>query len=158
MSSASSSRRRCFMTPNRVIAGRQPASSVSVWPSRSKSRSSSLRRLTSASALNTGSTSHSICDHSVTCQGCSNYSFVPKVTFIGAGSAVFARQLMTDILAIDGLDEGTFALVDLDAERLGLAKGIADRLVELSGKRWQIEASTQRLDVLAGTDYVINSI
>jgi hypothetical protein len=55
---------------------------------------------------------------------------VPKVTFIGAGSAVFARQLMTDILAIDGLDEGTFALVDIDAERLGLAKGIAERLVE----------------------------
>ena len=27
---------------------------------------------------------------------------VPKVTFVGAGSAVFARQLMTDILAIDG--------------------------------------------------------
>ena len=83
---------------------------------------------------------------------------MPKVTFIGAGSAVFARQLMTDILAIDGLDEGTFALVDIDAERLGLAKGIADRLVELSGKRWRIEASTQRMDVLAGTDYVINSI
>src|SRR2546427_7700189 len=79
-------------------------------------------------------------------------SFVPKVTFIGAGSAVFARQLMTDILAIDGLDEGTFALVDIDAERLGLAKGIAQRLVELSGKRWGVEASTQRLDVLAGTD------
>src|SRR5947207_6946629 len=85
-------------------------------------------------------------------------SVVPKVTFIGAGSAVFARQLMTDILAIDGLDEGTFALVDIDAERLGLAKGIAERLVELSGKRWQIQASTQRMDVLPGTDYVINSI
>ena len=83
---------------------------------------------------------------------------MPKVTFIGAGSAVFARQLMTDILAVDGLDEGAFALVDVDSERLGLAKGIAERLVELSGKRWKVEASTQRMDVLGGTDYVINSI
>src|SRR5437762_6267151 len=83
---------------------------------------------------------------------------VPRVTFIGAGSAVFARQLMTDILAVEGLEEGTFALVDVDPTRLRLAQGIGERLVELSGKRWQVQASTQRLDVLAGTDYVINSI
>jgi alpha-galactosidase/6-phospho-beta-glucosidase family protein len=30
------------------------------------------------------------------------------VTLIGAGSAVFARQLITDILALDGLDRGVF--------------------------------------------------
>ncbi len=83
---------------------------------------------------------------------------VPKVTFVGAGSAVFARQLITDILAVDGLDAGIFALVDIDATRLELAKKIAERLVELSGKRWKVEASTARLDVIAGTDYVINSI
>ena len=83
---------------------------------------------------------------------------VPKVTFVGAGSAVFARQLITDILAVDALDAGIFALVDIDATRLELAKKIAERLVELSGKRWKVEASTARLDVIAGTDYVINSI
>ena len=83
---------------------------------------------------------------------------MPKVTFVGAGSAVFARQLMTDILAIEGLDDGVFALVDIDAARLDLAKRIAERLVELSGKRWTVEASVDRLDVLKGTDYVINSI
>jgi alpha-galactosidase len=83
---------------------------------------------------------------------------MPKVTFIGAGSAVFARQLITDILAVDGLDEGVFALVDIDAKRLDLAKRIAEALVQLSGKQWRVEASTDRLDVLAGTHYVINSI
>jgi alpha-galactosidase len=83
---------------------------------------------------------------------------MPKVTFIGAGSAVFARQLITDILAVDGLDEGGFALVDIDPTRLELARQIAERLVELSGKRWSVTASTERADVLAGSDYVINSI
>jgi alpha-galactosidase len=83
---------------------------------------------------------------------------MPKVSFIGAGSAVFARQLMTDILAIDGLEDGVFALVDIDGARLNLAKRIAERLVELRGKRWRVEASTERLDVLPATDYVINSI
>jgi alpha-galactosidase len=82
----------------------------------------------------------------------------PKVTFIGAGSAVFARQLITDILAVDGLDSGTFALVDIDPTRLQLARRIAERLVELSGKRWSVSASTDRAEVLEGSDYVINSI
>jgi alpha-galactosidase len=77
---------------------------------------------------------------------------------VGAGSAVFARQIITDILAVDGLDRGVFALVDIDPERLELARRIAERLVELSGKTWTVEASTQRMDVLAGTDYVVNSI
>src|SRR6202795_5075417 len=83
---------------------------------------------------------------------------MPKVTFIGAGSAVFARQLITDILAVDSLDAGTFALVDIDATRLELARRIAERLVELSGKRGSVSASTDRVDVLGGRDYVINSI
>jgi alpha-galactosidase len=83
---------------------------------------------------------------------------MPKVTFVGAGSTVFARQLITDILAIEGLNEGAFALVDIDATRLELARQIAERLVELSGKRWSVTASTERADVLSGSDYVINSI
>jgi len=83
---------------------------------------------------------------------------MPKVTFVGAGSAVFARQLITDILAVDGLDQGVFALVDVDAGRLDLAKRIAARLVDLSGKKWTVEPATERLDVLEGSDYVINSI
>ena len=83
---------------------------------------------------------------------------MPKVTLIGAGSAVFARQLVTDILAVDGLDAGVFALVDIDAGRLDLARRIVERLVELSGKAWRVDASTDRLDVLVNTDYVINSI
>jgi alpha-galactosidase len=77
---------------------------------------------------------------------------------VGAGSAVFARQLMTDILAVDGLDEGVVALVDVDATRLELARRIAERLVELSGKRWSVVASTDRTEVLEGSDYVISSI
>jgi alpha-galactosidase len=83
---------------------------------------------------------------------------MPKVAMVGAGSAVFARQIITDILAIVGLDRGVFALVDVDPVRLELARQIAERLVELSGKDWTVEASTDRLEVLRETDYVVNSI
>lgn len=83
---------------------------------------------------------------------------MPKVTFLGAGSAVFARQLMTDILHIDGLDDGTFALVDLDAERLDLASRIAERLIQRSGKHWRVVASTERTEVMESSDFLINTI
>jgi alpha-galactosidase len=65
---------------------------------------------------------------------------------------------MTDILLVDGLDEGSFALVDIDAERLDLACQIAERLIARSGKRWSVCASTERRDVLAGSQFLINTI
>jgi len=81
-----------------------------------------------------------------------------KIAILGAGSTVFARQLITDLLCTPGLDQGTFALVDIDAPRLELAHHVADRLVESSGRAWTIEASIDRTRVLAGCDYVINTI
>jgi alpha-galactosidase len=83
---------------------------------------------------------------------------MPYITILGAGSTTFARQLMTDILQIEGLDEGSFALVDIDPGRLELAHQLAERLVTQSGKRWSVRASTERLDLLAGSDFIINSI
>ena len=83
---------------------------------------------------------------------------MPQITFLGAGSTVFARQLMTDILHIEGLDEGTFALVDIDAERVERAHKIAEKLIEMSGKKWTVRSATDRREVLAGSDYLINTI
>jgi alpha-galactosidase len=80
------------------------------------------------------------------------------ITILGAGSTVFAQKLMTDILQIEGLDEGTFALVDIDPQRLELAHQVAERLVALSGKRWRVLASTERRELLAGSDFIINTI
>src|SRR5690348_12971266 len=83
---------------------------------------------------------------------------MPKITFLGAGSAVFARQLVTDILQIEGLDEGTIALVDIDPARLALARQITERLIERSGKHWSVQFSTERREVLSGSDFLINTI
>jgi alpha-galactosidase len=83
---------------------------------------------------------------------------VTKVTFLGAGSTVFARQLITDILHVEGLDEGIIALVDIDQRRLDMAHQIAERLVERSGKHWRVESSIARRDVLTGSDFLVNTI
>jgi hypothetical protein len=61
-------------------------------------------------------------------------SHLMKIALIGAGSAVFAQRMITDILAIDGLDAGTFALVDLDTERLELAHAVAEQTITSAGK------------------------
>lgn len=81
-----------------------------------------------------------------------------KVAIIGAGSAVFAYEIMRDVLVTPGLESGTFALVDIDAERLELAHQIADKLIVATGRNWNVEASTDRTKVMAGTDYLINTI
>src|SRR3954447_2529991 len=64
---ASSSTRRCFITPKRVI-GRRASSAVSVCPSSANSSSRRPRRVGSAIALNTSSTPLGIGDRMVTCQ------------------------------------------------------------------------------------------
>lgn len=83
---------------------------------------------------------------------------MPKITIIGAGSAVFATELMTDILLTPALERGTFALVDIDPERLELAHQMAEFLIEQTGRDWSVTANTDRTKVLAGSDYVVNTI
>ncbi|MCC7451883.1 MAG: alpha-galactosidase [Anaerolineae bacterium] len=81
-----------------------------------------------------------------------------KVAIIGAGSAVFAHRMITDILAVDGLSGGTFALVDIDAERLELAHQIAELTIKRAGKPWTVQATTDRKAILPDCDYVISTI
>jgi alpha-galactosidase len=83
---------------------------------------------------------------------------MPKITIIGAGSMVFASQLVKDILLTPSLDSGTFALVDINAERLELTHQIAEFLVDQTGRDWCVEASTDRREVLENSNYVINTI
>ncbi len=81
-----------------------------------------------------------------------------KVTLIGAGSAVFAAELIKDILQIPDVDGGTFALVDIDTTRLELTRNLAELLIQQLKKNWKIVTSTDRKELLPGSDYVINSI
>lgn len=81
-----------------------------------------------------------------------------RITLMGAGSAVFSRQLMIDILLTPGLGDGSFALVDIDPVRLEIAHQLAEKVIALTGKNWTVEASTERGQVMGGSDYIINFI
>ena len=80
-----------------------------------------------------------------------------KVVFLGAGSG-FLERLFIDILQIPGADSGEIALVDIDSERLGLARQLCEKIVELKSVNWTVTASTDRRELLGGADYIINCI
>ncbi len=81
-----------------------------------------------------------------------------KVTMLGAGS-FFTQRLMNDVLQIPGLQGGEIALVDIDASRLKAVKRVLDKLLaELNVKGWSVTASTDRREVLAGSDFIVSCI
>ena len=82
----------------------------------------------------------------------------PKITFIGAGSTVFARNLIRDILTFPDLHDATFALMDIDPERLAVTELVAQRIASQAGVSINVEATTDRRTALHGADYVINMI
>jgi alpha-galactosidase len=83
---------------------------------------------------------------------------MPKVSIIGAGSMVFATQLIQDILLTPGLETGTFALIDIDNERLELTHQMAELLIARTSRGWRAQASTDRTQILSNSDFVINTI
>src|SRR4051794_16776103 len=83
---------------------------------------------------------------------------MPKIAFVGAGSTVFTKNLVGDVLATPELaDTATIALMDIDAERLAASELVTRRLVEARGAGAQVEATLDRAAALDGADYVVTS-
>jgi len=80
---------------------------------------------------------------------------MPKITFIGAGSTVFAKNLMGDILSFPDLQESTFVLYDIDQERLRTSEVVAHKLAKSLDANPTIEATTDRRAALKDADYAI---
>ena len=83
-----------------------------------------------------------------------------KIVIIGAGSFVFARGLITDLVLYPqpGLGDSTLALMDIDKDRLDLMTAFARKIVEQNHSKIKVESSTNRKEVLEGADSVIVSI
>jgi alpha-galactosidase len=83
---------------------------------------------------------------------------MPKITLIGAGSTVFAKNLLGDILSFPELAESEIALMDIDAERLRVSEVVAHKVGQAVNARPRITSTTDRRAALDGADYVINMI
>src|SRR5580698_301758 len=81
-----------------------------------------------------------------------------KTVFLGAGSTVFARNLLGDILGHEELADSEIVLHDIDAERLATSELVARRLCEALKAPATITATTDRRAALDGADYAINMI
>ncbi len=82
---------------------------------------------------------------------------MPRIAFVGAGSTVFTRHLIGDVLAQPELAGSTFALMDIDPARLETSRAAAQELVAAHGADAAVEATLDRREALAMADYVVTS-
>lgn len=84
-----------------------------------------------------------------------------KITFMGAGSTVFARNVIGDCLCVDSLKESEFALYDIDAKRLKESETILNAINKGKGNPAVIKGYCgveNRKEALRGASFVVNAI
>ena len=85
-----------------------------------------------------------------------------KVTFIGAGSTIFAKNILGDIMLCESIRDAEFALYDIDRERLDDSKIVIDAInKKYNENRAKIKCYLgveQRKEALLGADFVVNAI
>jgi alpha-galactosidase len=82
---------------------------------------------------------------------------VARITLIGAGSAVFTRNLCSDILLAPALQDSTISLMDIDAGRLRTARDLVQSIIDSRGLDARVEATTDRQEAIRGADYVVTT-
>ena len=86
---------------------------------------------------------------------------MPKITFMGAGSTVFAKNVLGDSMMTPALAESTIALYDIDADRLNESKLMLDTINRNNGSKAKIETYLgveNRKDALRNANYVVDAI
>lgn len=85
-----------------------------------------------------------------------------KITFMGAGSTVFARNVLGDCMCTPSLCESEIALYDIDAERLEesyiILSAINNNINEGKAKISKYCGVENRKDALRGANFVVNAI
>ncbi|MCY9662392.1 alpha-glucosidase/alpha-galactosidase [Paenibacillus chondroitinus] len=81
-----------------------------------------------------------------------------KITFLGAGSTVFAKNVLGDCLMTPALQGFEIALFDIDHERLQDSANMLNNIKKTSGSTSVIKSYTDRKEALKGAKYVVNAI
>jgi alpha-galactosidase len=79
----------------------------------------------------------------------------PKITFIGAGSTVFMKNIIGDVLQRPALAGATIALMDINPQRLEESAIVAGKLASTLGVPAKVETYTDQKKALAGADFVV---
>lgn len=84
-----------------------------------------------------------------------------KITFMGAGSTVFARNVIGDCMCVESLRDSVFALYDIDGTRLEESRVILEAMRKTMGGYGKIECYLgveNRKEALRGASFVVNAI
>ncbi len=81
-----------------------------------------------------------------------------KITLIGAGSVVFAKKLIGDILQFSELTESEICLMDLSPQRLKTAEAMTNKTIQALKVGAKVTATTHRTEAIRGAHYVICTI
>ena len=81
-----------------------------------------------------------------------------KLTIIGAGSTVFTKKIVTDLLTLDRFKSMNIALMDIDEGRLKTTNELINVVAQKLSAKPTIETFTDRKMALKGADFVQSTI
>lgn len=81
-----------------------------------------------------------------------------KITFIGAGSTVFAKNVLGDCMQTPALQGFELALFDIDPVRLKDSENMLNNIKKTSGSTCVVKSYSDRKEALRGAKYVVNAI
>ena len=83
-----------------------------------------------------------------------------KISFLGAGSTVFAKNVLGDCLHVPALRDAEIALIDIDADRLHVSETMLKNVNRTLGAAADIRVylADDAAEGLRGADYVVNAI
>ncbi len=81
-----------------------------------------------------------------------------RIAFIGAGSVVFTKNLLGDILALPALADAEIALHDIDPDRLRAAAAMAQWVAGERHAHPLVSTHDDRRVAIAGADFVLNMV
>ncbi|MCA1902020.1 MAG: alpha-glucosidase/alpha-galactosidase [Candidatus Hydrogenedens sp.] len=83
-----------------------------------------------------------------------------KICFLGAGSTVFAKNVLGDCMHVEALRDATVALLDIDPERLGESERMVKNLNRTLGADMKIESylAEDADKAFKDANYIVNAI
>ena len=81
-----------------------------------------------------------------------------KLTIIGAGSAVFTKNIVTDLLLNPLFKKMHISLMDIDEKRLKIAKELIEVVAYKLNAKPKITTHTNRLESLKNSDFIQTTI
>ncbi len=79
----------------------------------------------------------------------------PRITFIGAGSTVFMKNIVGDVLQRPALAGATIALMDINPQRLEESAVVVRKIASTLGVPAKVETYTDQKKALSGADFVV---